>query len=315
MSGSMRGCRANVVGRSNLLSRRYPTSAYTLLELMIVLVVVVTIAAVAWPRITGQMQLVGPRESALQVSADLARAREEAIRSGVPWGLRILKGTGVYEMGPVDQFRAREDSLSTQGSLGTSAVQVGPSVTTQTEQPVVAGSRGLPFVWQTIESLELLPGMVFDDGFAHASRDANLVRGAVGAAATVQPVIATPEDRDLAVNAIPGGTDESMESIPGHVTRDWKYVVIFQPDGRATESELRLKEQGSGSTIRLRIRGFTGGVTIDPVERRRTNLVADGTTLDDQMMSGAQDNARGLGQLEADVALDSAANPSTRSGR
>ena len=97
--------------------------------------------------------------------------------------------------------------------------------------------------------------------------------------------------------------------------------MVFQPDGRATESELRLKEQGSGSKIRLRIRGFTGGVTIDPVERHRPNPGAvDATlgesTLGESMMSqGAPDGPRGLGQIEADARTNSAATPLGRSER
>jgi len=59
--------------------------AFTLLELMIVLVILVGVMAVAWPRITGQIQLVAPREAALQVKSDLAEARERAVISGEPW--------------------------------------------------------------------------------------------------------------------------------------------------------------------------------------------------------------------------------------
>jgi hypothetical protein len=63
----------------------------------------------------------------------------------------------------------------------------------------------------------------------------------------------------------PNQADRIMTPPP---TAQWKMVVIYQPDGRATESEIRLREEVTENKLRLRIRGFTGGVSIDGLERK-----------------------------------------------
>gem|GEM_PF-4748950 len=107
-----------------------------------------------------------------------------------------------------------------------------------------------------VEDLELPTGMVFDDGWAHSTQDVNQLK--------VEP------------NQLSRLQTPALSAVPV-VTSNWKYVVIFQPDGRATEAEMRLKDQASEAKIRLAIRGLTGGVTIDGVERKRpaTELIQD----------------------------------------
>jgi len=48
----------------------------------------------------------------------------------------------------------------------------------------------------------------------------------------------------------------------------WSAPVTFQPDGSAVDSELAVIDS-TNRQIRLTVRGFTGGVIVSPIEKRR----------------------------------------------
>lgn len=48
----------------------------------------------------------------------------------------------------------------------------------------------------------------------------------------------------------------------------WSAPVTFQPDGSAVDSELAVVD-ARNRQVRLTVRGFTGGVTVSPIETRR----------------------------------------------
>lgn len=48
----------------------------------------------------------------------------------------------------------------------------------------------------------------------------------------------------------------------------WSAPVTFQPDGSAVDSELAVID-ATNRQIRLNVRGFTGGVTVSPIEMKR----------------------------------------------
>jgi prepilin-type N-terminal cleavage/methylation domain-containing protein len=237
---------------------RKPTTngGYSLLELMIVLAILVSVMAVAWPSIARRMQLIGPREAALQLKADLAEARERAIHSGEAWALRIEQGAANYEFGPVQRFRDEllRQSIMPSGvpggtveTLPWSAPQISQPITGATE---VGGTSNLEVTESSSMRTNVLPhGIVFDDGFAHRVSDANIVK------APAPPALATPTN-DF----------EPLAAPPQEA--HWKFAAVFQPNGRATEAEIRLQELSSENTIRLRIRRLTGGVSIDKLQRK-----------------------------------------------
>lgn len=276
----------------------------TLLELMIVLVILVAVMSVAWPRITGQIQLVAPREAAIQLKSDLSEAREQAVVNGEPWAMRIERFSGNYEFGPVTEFSARDDSSMASSALGvdvgsqllqqietsTTAYSSASTTASRSGNNAVTGSPDSPYPTDgsfsspfgqpasAIEQRELPVGMIFDDGWAHSTRDVNQFR--LPDSAQNQTVLPPPAPVAINTTGAAGNvqtnqpTDAAGAPILPSPSTEWKYVTIFQPDGRATEAEIRLKDQGSQALIRLRIRGFTGGVTIDAVERKK-KLPAD----------------------------------------
>ncbi len=250
---------------------------YSLLELMIVLAILVSIMAVSWPRISKRMQLIAPREAALQLKADLAEARDLAVTSGEAWVIRVQRGSAKYEIGPVSEIREEMFSDSISKTLGgedpfaefvNSVENPSPTATGTTTLGTTPGTLIQPV---RIRRHELPAGMVFDDGFAHQVSDVNTVRVDPNQAQTLPPFGATtPNVTTLpatpTLQLVPAG--QAVPALTLATSDNWKFAVIFQPDGRATESEIRLKEQATENKIRLRIRGFTGGVTIDKLERK-----------------------------------------------
>jgi len=262
---------------------------YTLLELMIVLAILVSIMAISWPRISNRMQLIAPREAALQLNADLAEAREQAVITGEAWVVRVERGSAKYEMGPVSTMRSEMLSTPAVNLLGgedpfaeiVNTVDAGNSNTADASlaspSPTVLGasSTGTIVPPVQIRRHELPAGMVFDDGFAHQVSDVNAVRADPNQSLVPPPPpIGTPvTPGSMLANPMSLPTDPFQPSplLSNAVDDKWKFAVIFQPDGRATDSEILLKEQATANKIRLRIRGFTGGVTIDKLERKPPN--------------------------------------------
>ena len=90
-------------------------NAYTLLELIIVLAILTSLMALAWPNVQRRLQRSLPREAALQIKAELADAREQAIRSGEAWACRYQPGTSYYQIASLASLAA--SSPSSEGSL------------------------------------------------------------------------------------------------------------------------------------------------------------------------------------------------------
>lgn len=246
--------------RKSQTCNRQLKHGYTLLELMIVLAILVSVMGVAWPRIARRLQLIGPREAALQLSAALAEAREQSITSGQAWALRLERGASQYQIGPVADFRRRiqastatatyDGNLNGQTVSGAipqrDVVSIVDSIPTAVADPTTAAPMDVRA--DSIQQDELPVGVIFDDGFAHVASAANpIVTDVATSVFETKPIVTTaltPAD-------------------------NWKVAVIFQPDGRATESEILLKEQATKNKMRLRIRSFTGGITIDKLERNQ----------------------------------------------
>lgn len=293
--------------------------AFTLLELMVVLAIMVAVLAVAWPRMRGRLNLVAPREAAMQLKTDLVQARQQSVLTGEPWLVRIERGTRNYELGPLSAFVDRNElSSMVNGATGgadsdedlsflyqqpsnqpqsasdlTSASSIGQSNASNAGGSFANSNGFSKPPTPVVEKLELPDGMIFDDGFAHQVQDTNAAPDSLQSTAQqIPPTPAQPSMNGIGqpsiIGAVPFVTQtadpNAMQQgqlagqLPGQqpaqsasqigLQSNWKYAVIYQPDGRATESEIRLKALQTESTIRLRVRGFTGATTIDGVERK-----------------------------------------------
>ncbi len=223
-------------------SRGPGTSGFTLLELIIVLVIVVTLLAVAWPNLRRPLGRGLLREAGQQLARDLAQARLLAIESGQTLALRFEPGGSAYCIQPADAAVADETSAAL-GSVESDA------------DPYAA--------WTDMEQQPSEPEQV-EDQLPH------------------EVVFVDPLDEQSADEAwLPGLEDEFRETAAvsdplidaeaSQETKDWSPPVLFYPTGRAENAEWTLRSS-DGYLLRVTLRGLTGAVTLakpvraEPVE-------------------------------------------------
>src|SRR5262245_35950725 len=108
-------------------------SAFTLLEVMLVLAILVAVTAVAWPQIHRAYETVRLRKAADQVQEALARARVQAMSSGLPQVFRFEPNSPRYTITPVQDETASIDSAD----VSSSSVGQGSSVPTNASGPTM----------------------------------------------------------------------------------------------------------------------------------------------------------------------------------
>ncbi len=109
---------------------------FSLLEVMLVLGLLVIVAALAYPSVTGPLDNNRLRHSADQIRATWARARTKAMESGRTYVFRCQPTTGSYEIEPwINNDDLLESDLVTQGGVAVgasaqeaTAVSLGPKV-------------------------------------------------------------------------------------------------------------------------------------------------------------------------------------------
>lgn len=168
---------------------------FTLLEVTIVLILLVGMMAIAWPRMSAAARRSDLPDAAMAVKNILAGVRDQSVRSGQPIHFIYENGSGQFRVGS-----SRSES-SDRMSIGT--------------------------VQQGDQDVEL------------ASKSGSL-----------------PADT---VFFFEQDTDQEESS-------DFESVTFF-PDGRSTQSEIHIALPDRTHSIQLSVRGLTGGVTIDPIER------------------------------------------------
>ena len=200
--------------------------AFSLLEMLLVLVLLVTIAGLTLPALRGALGSHRLREGAKSVRIELAKARLRAMESGRSCVLRYAPGERRFRVAWQDPTETGEQSEGTtrsgseQGSRGTAA--------TDTSDELDEGA--------VIDQIELPEGVVF----AEKSPSHGLGNG---------------EDES---NGAAGPLESGVDSTSGE---GWSEPVIFYPDGRTTDSRLLLRNERE-AYVMVTLRGLTGVVKI-----------------------------------------------------
>ena len=190
---------------------------YSLLELVIVLAIIASLSAIAWPRIRPGLHRSQLREAASQLAAEFSDARQKAIRAG-----------------SIEEFWFQPGSRSYEFRTAVSAPSEQPESDSYIEARAVQQFERWP---ATLHNAVQLP-----DGIVFAPRD-------------------EPQEFDhaTAVNAIFPDSQPAPD-------------VRFFPDGRATETVVRIVLQDTHEVVSVRLRGLTGGATLGPVEKVRLKI-------------------------------------------
>jgi prepilin-type N-terminal cleavage/methylation domain-containing protein len=241
--------------RSTPAAPRGPVgNGFTLLELIIVLVIVVTLLAVAWPNLRRPLGRGLLREAGQQLARDLAQARLLAIESGQTLALRFEPGGSAYCIQPADAAVADQTSAAV-GSVDSDA---DPYATwTETEEQ--------PSEPEQVED-RLPHEVVFVDPLAEQPADEAWLPGL--------------EDEFRETEAV---SDPLIDAEESQETKDWSPPVLFYPTGRAENAEWTLRSP-DGYLLRVTLRGLTGAVTLAKPVRETP---AEALELSDDPLAGA----------------------------
>jgi type II secretory pathway pseudopilin PulG len=213
--------------RSLRTNDRRRTSAYSLLELTIVLAIIASLMAIAWPRVTPMLTRGNLRDGGRQLKAELAMARQSAIQSGRVWEFRVLPGTGNFVVAP--QLLAADPS----------------------------GQANQHDAIATPELLQLPDRLIFSLT-PSSDRIAN-VAGVGGA-----DQAAVPFSESAVSNS---GLPDNNFAKQGSSFEQFSLVARFAPDGRSANKTLYVVQSETGHQLPVHVRGLTGSVVLGDVQR------------------------------------------------
>ena len=194
-------------------------SAFTLLELMLVLAIIVAIGAIAIPSFTGVFDRQRLQASAEKIRLELDRARLEAMRTGQAQMFECIPGAGQYSVHPLSQQ--------------TDIVNAGEGATVMTAAGTVAETTA--------------------DGMLSAASATSLsgeVKQLEDKVSFVSCIVATDSrSYNLAQQTMTTAGQVSLTNVG--------QVIIFYPDGSTSNAEVRV-QNSRGEVRAVRLRGLTG---------------------------------------------------------
>ncbi len=204
--------------------------AFTLIEVLLTLSLLVIISAMAWPQLEKSFSAQRLRKAADIVRTQWSKARVEAMRTG---GIRVFR----YEIGG---NRYRIDMLSTDPV----ALLTGTTLdSTSNNNPQTANANN-PQNTGSLDATAVCFQQILPKDITFVSSQTDLdTATAAGNTATVDPSV---------VNSTPS---------PG---TGWSEPIFFYPDGASSNTQLMLRNK-EGRTITLMLRGLTGIVKVSDI--------------------------------------------------
>ncbi|MFO7906461.1 MAG: prepilin-type N-terminal cleavage/methylation domain-containing protein [Planctomycetota bacterium] len=211
-------------------------SAFTLLELLIVLVLLAFMVAITWPLLRKPLQRSLTEQAARQLREDLARARLNAIESGRAMAIHYELDGGKYWIAPADTATGDEPSFET----------------LEDERNSRAGDKngdgaGIQLVIQG----ELEDGVVFQDPAIAEERDTT-------SGSTLDSMLA---DHMAETEEVEPLVEDSRSET------SWSPAALIYPTGRAENASFLLVGP-ENYMVAVSLRGLTGAVSIGPLKQR-----------------------------------------------
>lgn len=200
---------------------------FTLVEMLLVLAVLATLAALAWPSMERVYRDLELKQAAQDVRTSLSQARLHAIDSGLIYQFRYEPMGQQYVVIPWErEFDSSSgDAQSGIGNIGASAAPVIPKS---------SGRLGEELRFEAARNRDMMFATLADQSAGSETLNAELLAG-------------LPEASRLA-------------------QASWSTPILFYPEGSGTDVTFDLLDQ-RGQFIRISVRGLTGAVTIGPVQQ------------------------------------------------
>ena len=227
---------------------RFRRSAFTLLELMIVLALMAFLVAIAWPTLRRPLNRSATQEAARQLVEELGSARLDAIETGQVMAFRYELGGSRYWIGPADamglddelpegdELESVDDELLPESVAHESGAESDSSFAGDSDSqearvvPVLAGELDNGVIFQDPAAEEEQP-------FAEGSTLDSLLADEMAETEEVEPLV------------------QQQDSV------SWSAPVLVYPTGRAENATLVLKGT-HGDSLTVTIRGLTGAISI-----------------------------------------------------
>jgi len=261
------------VGRNRKAVTR---EAYTLVEIVVVLAIMATLAAVSWPLVMRPYQRSHVQRAAVRFCEALADARTHALREGKTYEVRWQLGGGQFQVRPRQKTIsfATERSLSEDPALPVPPDRNGSPSAMLAERPApelggeaAAVADPIGDAWQIDERME--DGIIFQD--PHAAEFARLPpaegnsatdpsppnRGTRAAQAAAEPGLASGVAPSVEAATLGEGTSAAA---PGN----WSEPLVFFADGTTRNARIMLNGT-DGYEATVIVRGLTGRALVGAV--------------------------------------------------
>ncbi len=224
------------------LDRPYRHStAFSLLELLIVLAIMVGMAALTFPRLTRPLADSDAHRAANRLRDEIAECRQAAMTSGEPLFLRLEAGGSEIEWGGWSVLMA--------GELDGGNASWQPEVTTSADRGDAAGELSAITAPNRLRSYSMPPELVIDS-----------VRW--------EPMIGQPERSDNE-NRSPGAGGDSEQAVGGAANPEAseasvgrldgeRWYLPFLPSGRTRSCVIAVRDSVSGSRMGIEIDAVSG---------------------------------------------------------
>lgn len=215
-------------------------SAFTLLELLLVLALIAAVAALAWPALDRPLATQRLRRAAEQVRMQLIKTRTKAISTGETFAFRYQPDKPLMR---IEASTQNEDLIAASSTLGATGSSFGGSMQ-------MGGAQ-----------------------MAGASSSAGAITPSAGTMGG--PAQPTPPVEDVLPDPIVfyGGEVASdaradqlsaQERMKGSIDLSWSQPVLFFPDGTAVAARIALAGD-RGRAIVIEVRSLTGAVRVGEI--------------------------------------------------
>lgn len=208
---------------------KHRRSAFTLLELLLALSLLVAVAAITWPALDRPLASQRLRRAAEQVRTQWIKARTKAINTGETFSFQYQPDTARFRVECHSQeaalLEATGASMGPQAGSGGSAGARSPSAASSAS-PSMPAAGAQPVEAELPDGVKFAGGDVTEDARAAALANQDRSRGSV----------------DLS----------------------WSQPIFFYPDGTATAARVALVGQRERAIV-IELRSLTGGARIGDI--------------------------------------------------
>jgi prepilin-type N-terminal cleavage/methylation domain-containing protein len=238
-------------------SKSSPSFGYTLNEMLIVMAVLATMAALAWPALRKPLAKHQLRAAAKQLRVELARTRLKAIEQGETLQFRYLPGTGSYRVEPVNTVVSESGLASPGWEDAEYDFDAGYEDGDRLAYDDVSYEEGTDSGESTPSGLTPRPTVDDED-----SSEMELPDEVQFAAETAWED--SFEDEFLTASNQPADGD-LLETLDSPLLEEWSPPIVFYPNGRTSDATLQLSGDRD-YRVRVMLRGITGAITVGHLE-------------------------------------------------